>query len=188
MNEPVGVTGSIALEAWEEFALLDDQEEDEELSFALASQSLQIITFRLGTELYGIDILKVRELITYTQCAGIPNMPAFIKGMINLRGMVIPVLDLRLRFGIGTPSYDPYTVIIVVQVAGRLSGLIVDAVADVLAVAKEGVQPPPDHLTNIDCRFLAGVVKVREDMVILLDPDHLLAKEALAMAPESDGA
>lgn len=184
MAAPSRMMESIALEAWEEFAHLEDPEEEEEdASYALVGHSLQMITFRLGAELYGIDILKVRELITYTQCTGIPNMPNFIKGMINLRGMVIPVIDLRLRFGIGTPSYDKYTVIIVVQVAGRLSGLIVDTVADVIAVANEAVQPAPDHLTSVDTRFLSGVVKVRDDMVILLDPNHLLARDSLALEP-----
>ncbi|NGZ29114.1 MAG: chemotaxis protein CheW, partial [Magnetococcales bacterium] len=123
-----------------------------------------------------------KELINYAPCTIIPNMPHFIKGMVNLRGLVIPVMDLRLRFGVGEATYHRYTVIMVVQVEGRLSGLIVDAVADVLAVPHETVQPPPDHLSPLDISFIAGVVKVRGNMVILLNPERLLAKEVLLMS------
>ena len=109
----------------------------------------------------------------------IPGMPDFIVGMINLRGFVIPVIDLRLRFGMDIGEYDKYTVIIIVQVENKMIGMIVDSVADVVYLEDEKTQASTDISTNIDTQFIQGVANIRDDMVILLDVDHLLSEQEL---------
>ena len=109
----------------------------------------------------------------------IPGMPDFIVGMINLRGLVIPVIDLRLRFGMDIGEYDKYTVIIIVQVENKMIGMIVDSVADVVYLEDEKTQASTDISTNIDTQFIQGVANIRDDMVILLDVDHLLSEQEL---------
>ena len=127
-----------------------------------------------------MKILKVRELISYPEVmTRIPGMPDFIVGMINLRGLVIPVIDLRLRFGMDIGEYDKYTVIIIVQVENKMIGMIVDSVADVVYLEDEKTQASTDISTNIDTQFIQGVANIRDDMVILLDVDHLLSEQEL---------
>ena len=143
-------------------------------------EGTQLITFILGSEKYGLKILNVRELISYPEVmTRIPGMPDFIVGMINLRGLVIPVIDLRLRFGMDIGEYDKYTVIIIVQVENKMIGMIVDSVADVVYLEDEKTQASTDISTNIDTQFIQGVANIRDDMVILLDVDHLLSEQEL---------
>ena len=157
----------------------DEEMEDFELEVS-HREGTQLITFILGSEKYGLKILKVMELISYPEVmTRIPGMPDFIVGMINLRGLVIPVIDLRLRFGMDIGEYDKYTVIIIVQVENKMIGMIVDSVADVVYLEDEKTQASTDISTNIDTQFIQGVANIRDDMVILLDVDHLLSEQEL---------
>ena len=157
----------------------DEEMEDFELEVS-HREGTQLITFILCSEKYGFKILKVRELISYPEVmTRIPGMPDFIVGMINLRGLVIPVIDLRLRFGMDIGEYDKYTVIIIVQVENKMIGMIVDSVADVVYLEDEKTQASTDISTNIDTQFIQGVANIRDDMVILLDVDHLLSEQEL---------
>ena len=166
---------------------LSDLEDEEEFDLELTHrEGTQLITFILGEEKYGLKILKVRELISYPEVVTrIPGMPDFIVGMINLRGLVIPIMDLRLRFSMDYGEYDKYTVIIIVQVEDKMVGLTVDSVADVVYLEEEETQGTADIATNIDTQFVQGVANIKSDMVILLDVDHLLSEQELTqLAPQ----
>ena len=157
----------------------DEEMEDFELEVS-HREVTHLISWILGSENYGLKFLKVRELICYPEVmTRIPGMPDFIVGMINLRGLVIPVIDLRLRFGMDIGEYDKYTVIIIVQVENKMIGMIVDSVADVVYLEDEKTQASTDISTNIDTQFIQGVPNIRDDMVILLDVDHLLSEQEL---------
>ena len=166
----------------ENIGFLSDLEDEEEFDLELTHrEGTQLITFILGEEKYGLKILKVRELISYQEVVTrIPGMPDFIVGMINLRGLVIPIMDLRLRFSMDDGEYNKYTVIIIVQVEDKMVGLTVDSVADVVYLEEEETQGTADIATNIDTQFVQGVANIKADMVILLDADRLLSEQELA--------
>ena len=153
-------------------------EELEEMNLELThSEGAQLITFILGEEKYGLDILKVRELISYPEgLTQIPGMPDFIVGMFNLRGLVIPVMDLRKKFGMSSEDLHEYSVIIIVQVEEKNIGLIVDSVADVIFVKEEDIQETTEMAVHVDIKFIKGVAKTKDEMVILMDIEHLLSK------------
>ena len=143
--------------------------------------SNQYVTFQLGTETYGISILKLNEIIAYQTCTTIPNVPSFIKGVLNLRGIVVPVIDLRERFGMDIKDYDQFTVIMILDVSGRIMGLVVDAVSDVIALNGEDVKPRPHFSTGISTEFIQGMGIKDNKFIILLDVDKLLSDEELNM-------
>ena len=153
-------------------------EELEEMNLELThSEGAQLITFILGEEKYGLDILKVRELISYPEgLTQIPGMPDFIVGMFNLRGLVIPVMDLRKKFGMASEELHEYSVIIIVQVEEKNIGLIVDSVADVIFIKEEDIQETTEMAVRVDIKFIKGVAKTKDEMVILMDIEHLLSK------------
>ena len=141
------------------------------------NEGAQLITFILGEEKYGLEILAVRELISYPEgLTQIPGMPDFIVGMFNLRGLVIPVMDLRIKFGMASEKLHEYSVIIIVQVEEKNIGLIVDSVADVIFVKEEDIQETTEMAVQVDTKFIKGVAKTKDEMVILMDIDHLLSK------------
>ena len=142
------------------------------------SEGSQLITFILGDEKYGMEILKVRELISHPEgLTRIPGMPDFIVGMFNLRGLVIPVMDLREKFGMPSQEVNQFSVIIIVQVESKDIGLIVDSVADVIFIKEEDMQDTSEMAVQVDTKFLKGIAKTKNEMVILLDIDYLLSKE-----------
>ncbi len=143
--------------------------------------SNQFVTFQLGGETYGISILKLNEIIAYQSCTTIPNVPNFIKGVLNLRGIVVPVIDLRDRFGMELKEYDQFTVIMILDVAGRIMGLVVDAVSDVIALNKDDIKPRPHFSTGISTEFIYGMGIKDNKFIILLDVDKLLSDEELNM-------
>ena len=163
-----------------------DEIDEFELDFTVRSGP-QVITFMLGEEKYGVDILRARELITYPVGAvtPIPGMPAFIVGVLNLRGVVIPVMDLRIRFQLSDAVYNRYTVIIIVEVEGKQVGLIIDSVSDVVHLEEEQVKSVEYLTAGIDSAYISGVVTVKESMVILLDVDHLLSARELEALSET---
>lgn len=137
----------------------------------------QYLSFTLGAEEYGIEILSVQEIRGYTAVTPIPNTPAHIRGVINLRGAVVPVSDLRRKFGMEEAAPTKFTVIIVVGVAARTVGLVVDAVSDVLSLDGEALQPPPEMGGSCDLRYLGGLASLGERLVAVLDLERLLGED-----------
>ena len=139
------------------------------------SQGGEFLTFRLGAEEYGIDILRVQEIRSYEQPTRIANAPHFIKGVVNLRGVIVPVIDLRLKLGCETAEYNDFTVVIVLNVKGRVVGAVVDSVSDVMALTREHVKPAPELSSGGDGSFITGIGSVGDRMLILMDIEGLLS-------------
>jgi purine-binding chemotaxis protein CheW len=148
----------------------------------LTTDDNQFLTFNLGEELYGVDILRVQEIKGYTAVTKIPNTPAHIKGVLNLRGTIVPIIELRTKFNMPVIDYTAFTVIIVVVVRDKVMGLVVDSVSDVLNIDKKDIQVPPQFGEKVDVSFLNGIGKSGDKLVALLDMDRLLSEE------ESQGA
>ena len=140
---------------------------------------LEYLAFTLGHEEYGVDIQKVQELRGYDAVTHIANAPAFIKGVVNLRGTIVPIIELRTKFGMPTIAYTMFTVIVVVVIQEKIMGLVVDAVSDVLNIDKKDIQPPPQFGAKVDVSFLRGIGKSGEKLVALLDMDRLLSDSDL---------
>ena len=145
-----------------------------------AGEASQFLTFSLGAEEYGIEILKVQEIKGYSAITHIPNAPPHVKGVMNLRGTVVPVVDLRAKFSMEAVEYTKFTVIIVVTVNEKVAGLVVDAVSDVLNISSAEIRPAPDFGERVDTRFISGMAGVGEKLVVLLDMDRLLTEEEVA--------
>lgn len=142
----------------------------------------QYLTFTLADEEFGIDILQVQEIKGLTHLTQIPNMPEYIKGVMNLRGTVVPVVDLRAKFNLPISDYNQFTVIIVVNLGNRIMGLVVDAVSDVLNVAADAIEPAPELGVGIDTTFLSGLAKSNDRLVTLLNIENLLGSQNTAAA------
>ena len=138
------------------------------------------LTFSLGTEEYGVDIMKVREIIGIMEITAVPHTPEYIKGVINLRGLVIPVLELRLRFGMDSREYDDRTCIIVVDVSGVngqiMTGMLVDSVSEVVNIAENEIEPPPDFGITTEAESILGMGKIKGAVKILLDVDQVVGR------------
>lgn len=135
----------------------------------------EFLTFRLGSEEYGIDILRVQEIRSYEEPTRIANAPAFIKGVVNLRGVIVPVVDLRIKLGCDKVEYNGFTVVIVLNVHGRVVGAVVDSVSDVLELAGDLIKPAPEMNTNVNTSFITGIASVGERMLILMDIEALMS-------------
>ncbi|MEK6662454.1 MAG: chemotaxis protein CheW [Pseudomonadota bacterium] len=138
----------------------------------------EFLTFTLGTEEYGIDILKVQEIRGYDAVTHIANTPEFIKGVINLRGVIVPIVDLRIKFNLGSAEYNQFTVVIILNVAGRVIGIVVDGVSDVTILGSAQIKPPPELASTLDTHFIQGLGTKDDRMIILIDI------EALLMSPD----
>ena len=134
----------------------------------------EYLAFKLGTEEYGIDILKVQEIRGYEAVTRIANAPEFIKGVVNLRGIIIPVVDMRIKFNLGTPSYDQFTVVIILNINGRIVGMVVDSVSDVTTLTPEQVKPAPEMGTAFSSDYMIGLGTIDERMLILVNIDKLM--------------
>jgi len=130
---------------------------------------LQLVTFKLGTEEFGVDILKVQEINKMMNITKIPNAPAFFEGVINLRGKIIPIVDLRKRLGFKEQPYDKSTRIIVVELEGLVLGFIVDSVSEVLRIPENTIEPPPSMVAGIESEYIEGVGKLDDRLLILLE-------------------
>ena len=146
----------------------------------LAAGSSQFLTFLLGAEQYGVEILRVQEIRGYSAVTPIPNTPVFIRGVINLRGTVVPVVDLRAKFSMDATEYNKFTVIIVVNVGSKVIGLVVDAVSDVLDIPASEIRMAPDLGSRVDTRFISGMATIGEHMTVLLDIERLLSDDEVA--------
>ena len=142
-----------------------------------ANDGTQFLTFALGDEEYGVAILNVQEIKGYSPATPIPNTPAYVKGVMNLRGAIVPVIDLRLRLGMPAATYGPFTVIVVMAVGAKVVGAIVDAVSDVVTIADADVQAAPTFGTDVDLRFVAGIAQAGETLVVLLAAETMLRHE-----------
>jgi purine-binding chemotaxis protein CheW len=148
----------------------------------IADSSRQYLTFALGQEEYGVEILKIQEIRGYSAITPLPNTPAYVRGVLNLRGTVVPILDLRRKFGLPEVECTQFTVIVVVRVQGEALGFVVDAVSDVLTFGAKDIQPTPDLHGEIDTAFMNGLAHVGEKLVILLDIDKVLTAAETAQA------
>jgi purine-binding chemotaxis protein CheW len=147
-----------------------------------AGPSSEFLTFRLGAESYGIEILKVQEIRGYENPTAIANAPAFIKGVINLRGVIVPILDLRIKFQLSQAAYDEFTVVIILNVAGRVVGVVVDSVSDVLTLAADAIRPTPEFASaTFDTKYITGLGTVDDCMLIMLDIEKLMTGADMAL-------
>ncbi len=144
----------------------------------------EFLTFRLGAEEYGIDILKVQEIRNWETPTAIANTPKFIKGVIDLRGAIVPIVDLRLKFSLGEAKYDASTVVIILDVAKRVVGIVVDAVSDVLTLASQQIRPAPEFSAELDTRFITGLGTVGDRMLILADIERLIAGKDMQLVDQ----
>lgn len=134
----------------------------------------EYLSFTLGDEHYGVDILKVQEIRGYDAVTRVPDAPDYIKGVINLRGTIVPVIDLRLKLRLDDARYDAFTVMIVLNVDNRVVGIVVDSVSDVIPLAADQIRPTPEFGAAVDTRFISGIGTQDERMLILLDIETLL--------------
>lgn len=134
----------------------------------------EFLTFTLGSEEYAIDILKVQEIRGYEPPTLIANAPPFIKGVINLRGIIVPVVDLRIKFRLGKIEYTPFTVVIILNVAGRVIGVVVDSVSDVILLNQSQIRPAPDFSGSFDTKYIQGLATVDSRMMIVTDIERLM--------------
>ncbi len=149
----------------------------QELAHREGSGTLQLVSFRLGQEEYGVEITKVQEIILMGEITKVPQTPEYIKGLINLRSSVIPIVDLRLRFGLPPQDTTDETRIMVVNVRGKTIGIIVDAVSEVLRISKDQIAPPPPTVAGLGREYLTGLVKLDKRLLILLDIERILDEE-----------
>lgn len=154
-------------------------------SGAHAGQSIahggQYLTLRLGEEEYAIDILQVQEIRSYEEPTRMVNAPSFIKGVVNLRGVIVPIVDLRLKLNIAKVEYTEFTVVIILNVRGTVLGAVVDAVSDVVTLTTENIKPAPQFETAIDSRFITGLANLGERMLIVMNMEALMSNAEMGM-------
>jgi purine-binding chemotaxis protein CheW len=159
-------------------SVLTEKEKDEMLV-------QEFLAFTLGQEEYGIDILKVQEIRGYEAVTRIANAPEFLKGVINLRGIIVPIVDMRIKFNLGTPTYDQFTVVIILNIEGRIVGMVVDSVSDVMTLLPEQVRPAPEMGTTFSGDFLIGLGTLEERMLILVDIVKLMSSSEMGLVDDA---
>ena len=145
----------------------------------------EYLTFTLGSEEYGVDILKVQEIRGYEKPTAIAHAPEFIKGVVNLRGTIVPIVDLRIKFKLGEVKYDQFTVVIILNVAGRVVGVVVDGVSDVVGLTPEQMRAAPDFSSSFDTQYITGLGTVDERMLILVDIEKLMTGAEMALMEQA---
>ena len=164
--------------------------ERQDIRTSFSNDDQQFLTFNLAEEFYGVDILKVQEIKGYTNVTKIPNTPDYLKGVLNLRGTIVPIVDLQMKFGMGVTEPTSFTVVVVVNVRNRVMGFLVDAVSDVLDLNAKDIQPPPEMGNTVDITFVAGIGNSNDHLVTLLDIDRVLTDDevkAVAKIPADPG-
>jgi purine-binding chemotaxis protein CheW len=141
----------------------------------------EYLTFTLGQEEYGIDILKVQEIRGYDAVTKIANAPPFIKGVINLRGVIVPIVDLRIKFNLGSLTYDQFTVVIILNIGKRVMGVVVDGVSDVIQLSSDNLRPSPEFGSILDTRYILGLGTVEERMIIVVDIERLMTSQEMSL-------
>lgn len=150
-------------------------------AIALDLVTNEFLTFRLGSEEYGTEILKVQEIRGYDSITQIANSPDYIKGVINLRGIIVPIIDMRIKFDLGQATYDQFTVVIILTVAGRVMGIVVDGVSDVITLTDEQMRQAPGLGSVIDTEYIMGLGTVDERMLILIDIEKLMSRNDMGL-------
>ena len=150
------------------------QEQAEARTETLGQSGGEYLSFTLGNEEYGIEILKVQEIRGYEAVTQIANAPEYIKGVVNLRGTIVPIVDMRIKFNLGKVEYNQFTVVIILNVADRVVGMVVDGVSDVLTLTAEQVKPAPDFSATFDTEYITGLGTVDTRMLILVDIEKLM--------------
>jgi len=158
------------------------QENNSDAIVGTPSDSLEFLAFFLGDQEYGIDIQKVNELRRYEKVTQIANAPIFINGVINLRGTIVPIVDLRIKFNLGVPSYNDFAVIIILNISNRVIGVIVDSVSDVVMLTPDRIKPMPMVDTAFETDFLRGIGTTEQGMLILLDIERLMSSTEMGSA------
>lgn len=152
---------------------------------ATTARAHEVLSFKLGAEEYGIDILRVQEIRGYEAPTRIANSPAFIKGVTNLRGVIVPVVDMRVRFGLDNVEYNAFTVVIILSIGSRTIGMVVDSVSDVLELSAEQIKPAPEFAGAVDATYITGIGSVKsgdtERMLILMDIERLMASAEMGL-------
>ncbi len=143
--------------------------------------SMEFLTFTLAEENYGLEIMKVKEIRGYESVTKIANAPDYVKGVLNLRGDIVPILDLRLKFNVGEATYNEFTIVIMLSVANRIVGIVVDAVSDVINLEHSQIKPPPEFGVSFDHKYLFGLATVQDRMVILLNIEALITSKELGL-------
>jgi purine-binding chemotaxis protein CheW len=148
-------------------------------------QANEFLTFTLGEEEYGVEILKVQEIRSYEAPTTIANAPDFLKGVVNLRGVIVPIVDMRIKFGLGKADYNQFTVVIILNVAHRVVGMVVDGVSDVLTLSAEQIRPAPEFGASLDTKYIIGLGTVDERMLILMDIEKLMTSNDMALTDQA---
>ena len=151
---------------------------------ASTSGSEEFLIFKVGSEEYAVDILSVQEIRGYDSVTALANTPDFIKGVINLRGVIVPIVDLRIKFSVGVVEYTPFTVVIILNIGGRVVGMVVDAVSDVIALQPEQIRPAPDFASSVDTAYIMGLGALGERMLIVVDIERLMLSSEMALVDE----
>jgi purine-binding chemotaxis protein CheW len=148
----------------------------------------EVLSFKLGNEEYAISILKVQEIRGYEAVTRIANAPDYVKGVVNLRGIIVPIVDMRIKFGLGLPTYDQFTVVIILNIGNRVIGMVVDSVSDVVTLTPDQIRPAPEMDLSrgggpVDTSYLQGLGTLGERMLILIDIDKLMGSEEIGLIP-----
>ena len=154
----------------------------------IVNNTTEVLSFRLGGEEYAISILKVQEIRGYDAVTRIANTPEYLKGVVNLRGIIVPVIDMRIKFNIGKATYDAFTVVIVLNINNHTIGMVVDSVSDVVTLTPDQIKPAPDLGAGVSGEYLQGLGTVGERMLILLDIDRVLSSDELGLLATSKSA
>jgi len=141
----------------------------------------EALAFKLGNEEYGIKILKVQEIRGYEAVTRIASAPEHVKGVVNLRGTIVPIVDMRIKFSLGTPTYNQFTVVIILNIQDRVVGMVVDSVSDVISLGAEQIKPAPDMGGALNTDYLIGLGTVDERMIILVDIDRLMSSDDMGV-------
>ena len=165
---------------------MNDERNDRAVTGAEGSR--EYLTFTLGDEEYGIDILKVQEIRGYDAVTKIANSPAFIKGVINMRGVIVPIIDMRLKFNLGQVEYNQFTVVIILNIAGRVIGVVVDGVSDVVALDREQIHPAPEFGAVLDTNYIDGLATLEQRMVIVVDIERLMSSPEMGLIDQVQAA
>lgn len=149
---------------------------------AESRQTLEFLAFTLGGEEYGIDIQKVQELRGYEAVTRIAGAPAHVKGVVNLRGAIVPIVDMRIKFNLGTPSYSEFTVVIILNIGARLMGMVVDSVSDVITLSAGQIKPAPELGASLESDYLIGLGALEQRMLILVDIETLMSGDDMGLS------
>lgn len=159
---------------------------DEQTILSVESGVREYLTFSLGKVEYAMDILKVQEIRGYDSVTHMANTPDFMKGVINLRGVIVPIVDMRIKFNLGNLVYDEFTVVIIINVLGRVIGMVVDGVSDVVTLSPEQIKPAPEFGSGINAEYITGMGTVNDQMLVLVDIERLIGSDDMHLVAAAD--